>query len=110
MKKIFLATSIVLSLSACAKKPENIAAIAVAGNPYGSYSCSQLATEKLEITQQLAVVEAEQRSAATTDAWGVFLVGLPVSSMSGNDKEAAIAVAKGRVDEIDRVSLARGCS
>lgn len=110
MKKFFLVTTVLVALSACAKQPENIAAISVAGNPYATYSCSQLAAERLQITQQLAAVEAEQRSAASSDAWGVFLIGLPVSSMSGNDKEAAIGVAKGRVNEVDRVVLARSCS
>jgi hypothetical protein len=110
MKKMLLVATVLVTLSACAKQPENIAAIPVAGNPYASYTCTELGMEKLQITQQLAGVESEQRSAATSDAWGVFLIGLPVSSMSGNDKEAAIAVAKGRVNEIDRVSLARNCS
>ncbi|PVA06104.1 hypothetical protein [Thalassorhabdomicrobium marinisediminis] len=109
MRRFLLSSAVLVTLAACAKQPENIAAIPVSGNPYGSYSCSQLAAERLQITQQLAGVEAEQRSAANSDAIGVFLIGLPVSSMSGNDKEAAIGVARGRINEIDRVKLARGC-
>ncbi len=51
-----------------------------------------------------------ESNAATNDALGVFLIGLPVSSMSGGDKEAAISVAKGQLQEIDRVQQVKGCS
>lgn len=97
------------TLTACAQQPDRIAAIEVAGDPYRGYSCSQLSAEKLKISQELEAASADQKKAANGDAWGVFLLGLPVSSMSGNDKEAAIAVAKGRVNELDQKLLERGC-
>jgi hypothetical protein len=96
-------------ISGCAQKPENISAIAVSGDPYRGYSCSNLRSEKLKITQELERVSADQRKAADGDALGVFLLGLPISSMSGNDKEATIAVAKGRVQELDRKLLQKRC-
>lgn len=46
---------------------------------------------------ELNALSAAQKSTASSDALGVFLLGLPLGSMSGNDKEALIAVAKGRV-------------
>lgn len=67
-----------------------------------SFSCSQLSTEEIRITQELENLSANQRRAANGDAWGVFLLGLPISSMSGNDLETAIAVARGRVQAIDQ--------
>lgn len=96
-------------LAACAQNPDNIAAVEVAGDPYGRFSCKQLKTERLKVSQELEAVSADQKKAASGDALGVFLLGLPVSSMSGNDKEAAVAIAKGRVNELDRKLLEKNC-
>ncbi len=98
-----------VTLGGCAQNPENIAAIPVSGDPYRGYSCSKLKLEKLKISQELERASADQLKAANGDALGVFLLGLPVSSMSGNDKEAVIAVAKGRVQELDRKLLLQRC-
>lgn len=99
----------VASIAACAKSPDKIAAVEVGANAYAQYSCSQLQAEELTITQDLANLSAAQQNAASNDALGVFLLGLPLSSMSGNDKEALIAVAKGKIQAIDRQQLARKC-
>lgn len=107
MKKVLLATT--LLLSACAQQPDKISAIEVAGDPYRGYSCKQLKAEHLKISQELEAASADQKRAASGDAWGVFLLGLPVSSMSGNDKEAAIGVAKGRLNSLDQKMLERNC-
>jgi hypothetical protein len=56
----------------------------------------------MKISQDLANLSARQKSAASGDAWGVVLLGLPLSSMSGGDQEALIAVAKGKVQALDR--------
>ncbi|PJE26824.1 hypothetical protein SAMN06297129_2995 [Pseudooceanicola antarcticus] len=110
MRFITLATLSVLALTACAKKPDQIAAVEMSDDAYRSASCRSLAAEELKITQELANLSAKQQSAANGDAWGVFLLGLPVSSMSGNDQEAMIAIAKGKLQSIDRAQAAKGCS
>lgn len=107
MKKVFLISA--LFLSACAQQPDKISAIDVAGDPYRGYSCKQLKAEHLKISQELESASADQKRAASGDAWGVFLLGLPVSSMSGNDKEAAIGVAKGRLNSLDQKMLEKNC-
>lgn len=101
--------AVVLAISACAKNPDKISAIAVAGEPYARMSCAQLAAEKLKVEQELESVSAEQRNAATTDTIGVILTGVPISSLTGGDQEAAIGVAKGRIQAIERRELARSC-
>lgn len=106
-------TAIVLlgaAVSACAKKPENIAAVPMDTATYERMSCRSLATEEAKITAELNALSAAQTNAANSDALGVFLLGIPWSSMSGNDKEALIAVAKGRVDAINTVQASKGCS
>lgn len=104
-------TAILLALfvAACAQQPDKISAIAVSGDPYRGFSCKQINAEHLKISQELEAASADQKRAANGDAWGVFLLGLPVSSMSGADKEAAIAVAKGRLNELDRKRLEKNC-
>lgn len=109
MKKTVLSICAVLALAACAAQPEDIAAADIGPNPYGDFSCSQLAAEETRISQELANLSANQRRAANGDAWGVFLLGLPLSSMSGNDQETAIAVARGRLQAIDERQVALRC-
>jgi hypothetical protein len=98
-----------LLLSACAKQPDQIAAVDIGADSYARYSCQQLVSEKTKISQDLANLSARQKSAASGDAWGVVLLGLPLSSMSGGDQEALIAVAKGKVQALDRQIVAKGC-
>ncbi|MBZ9600279.1 hypothetical protein [Phyllobacterium chamaecytisi] len=69
-------------LSGCATPPGRIQPLAYASN------CPPNAA------QQLAAFSSVQQSAATNDALGVFLIGLPVASMSGGDHEAEIAHLK----------------
>ncbi len=108
-KRTFIALGLLVALAACAKSPDEIAAIQVAGDPYSQYSCQQLKQERLNVAQQLEVASAQQENAAAGDAMGVFLLGLPLSSMSGGDKEALIGVAKGRIQALDRRLVAKSC-
>lgn len=112
MKKtigILAIASTALTISACAKRPDQIAAIQMEESTYSRLSCRQLAREETKIRNNLDALSAEQNSAANTDAWGVFLLGLPVSSMSGGDKEGLIGVAKGKLDAIDLVQIDKNC-
>lgn len=99
-----------LALAACAKQPDQISAVDIGEGAYANYSCRDLATERLNIEQDLANLSAKQKSAASGDAWGVFLLGLPLSSMSGGDQEALISVAKGKIQVIDRMQAAKRCN
>ncbi|QXT39425.1 hypothetical protein [Gymnodinialimonas ceratoperidinii] len=99
----------ILAACACAQRPENIAAADIGPNPYTGYNCSQLAAEELSITQELANLSADQNRAANGDAFGVFLLGLPVSSMTGADQETNIAIARGRLQAIDETQLTLRC-
>ena len=44
----------------------------------------------------MALVSNQQSKAASGDALGVFLIGVPVASLAGGDHEAEIAILKGR--------------
>lgn len=86
MKKSVLIACLIMT--SCAKPPEKIAAVPNAG------PCTDGDRAKL------AALYKAQRDAATGDAMGVFLVGVPVSSALGADKEAEIAVLKGRCGDL----------
>ena len=110
MKFTVVILSSALLLAACAKAPDQIAAADIDDSAYVTKSCRDLAADRLQITQALDNLSADQKKAKTGDAWGVFLLGLPLSSMSGGDKETAIAIAKGKIQAIDRARERKHCS
>lgn len=78
------AAAIALFVSGCATDPDRIKPVAYAGD-----KCT--AADRA----RLAELSAEQKRAASSDAMGVFLIGLPVGSMSGKNHQAEIARLKG---------------
>lgn len=84
MQKLIVAALACIPLAACATPPEKIAGVPNQG------SCTKADRERL------ALLYGKQNSAATGDALGVFLIGVPVASLSGGDNEAEIAILKGR--------------
>ncbi|WP_394889564.1 hypothetical protein ACG873_30315 [Mesorhizobium sp. AaZ16] len=108
MKKIAtLATA--LLLTACAKGPDAITPMSMPVNAYSGLSCNQLAAEHQKSTNALNAVSAQQRQAQTGDAVGVFLIGVPMSSLTGGDKEGAVAQHKGEVIAISSAQRNKGC-
>jgi len=83
-------------LAACAQSPESIAPVSM-GNAFAAVSCADAAALLATERQILAPLEAQQRNAVTGDAVGVFLLGLPLSSMTGGDVAGQIAAARGKV-------------
>lgn len=57
----------------------------------------------------LVQLSADQRQAATGDAVGVFIIGVPVSSLTGADKEGMIAQKKGEVIAIETAQRGQKC-
>lgn len=57
---------------------------------------------------ELAKVSNLQNSKATGDAWGVFLVGVPVSKLTG-DHAADVAKWKGEVEAINTAQIKNKC-
>lgn len=84
MKRIVLTIAILAGVAGCATPPDKIAGVPNAG------PCTQADRERL------AIVSNQQNKAVSGDALGVFLIGVPVSSMSGGDHETEIAILKGR--------------
>ena len=85
-----------LALSACAQSPDAIAPVAM-GNAYAASSCSEARTELAAKQSELTALSIQQNNAVTGDAIGVFLLAIPMSSVTGGDKEGLIATTKGQI-------------
>lgn len=91
----------IMILGACAKSPESIVPVSMPGGMYDHLTCEQARAERLRLGEILAALETQQRSAATGDAVGVFLIGVPVSSLTGGDRAGLIAAERGKVLVLD---------
>lgn len=109
MRLVALAACAV-AVAGCAANPDDIAAADIGPNPYTGFGCSQLRTEQTRLEQEIANLSADQRQARTGDTIGVILIGVPVSTLSGNDNETDIAVARGRLQAVEQQQTARRCS
>lgn len=101
MRNVVLMTALCLSTMACAKRPDAIAPVAL-GDAYSGSSCSQARADLLTEKANLEALSAAQNQAATGDAIGVFLVLVPVSTLTGSDKEGEIAASKGKILALER--------
>lgn len=108
-KAPIIATALIALVAACSERPENIEAADIGHGAYRSMNCTQLAERQLYFNQQLTDLSAAQNRAANGDAWGVFLLGLPVSRMSGGDHATEIAVTRGHLNEIAQEQLRKHC-
>lgn len=107
---VALVALIATAVAGCAKNPDAIAPIAMSANAYSGLSCEQLATEHRRSSEALEAVSKQQTQAATGDAVGVFLIGVPVSSPSGGDKEGLVAQHKGEIIAIEGAMRAGHCA
>ncbi|MDX0157864.1 hypothetical protein [Sinorhizobium meliloti] len=98
-----------LAVASCAKRPDAIVPVDIPMAAYSNQSCQGLAQELMKEQANLAAVSKQQNQAATGDAIGVFLVGVPASSTFGGDKEGQVAVSKGKVNAIESSIKAKGC-
>lgn len=96
MKNSFILIFVVLAASACAKRPDAIAPVSM-GNAFSNVSCNQAQTMLNTERASLTTLSAAQNTAANNDAFGVFLIGVPMGSVSGGDNEGNIAVSKGKI-------------
>lgn len=96
MGKFLILAAAAAALGACAKSPDAIAPVSM-GNAYAGVSCQAASAELTAARANLTALESAQRGAAAGDAIGVFLIGVPTSSLMGGNKEGQIATEKGRV-------------
>ena len=110
MKLWIAAVAAVVVVSGCAKAPNTIAPSYVSEVQYQNYSCVQLGQELQRLEQAYAVAAKAQEDARTGDAWGVFLIGLPTSSLSGSNIAPEIASLKGQMVAVQKTAISKNCS
>ncbi len=98
-----------LLLAACATRPENIKAADVSTDAYQGLSCEQLGQEEMRLNTDYTAAAAEQEKARKNDNAGVFLLGLPVGSLSGQDMEKTIATLKGQQGAVRQTQMIKNC-
>lgn len=107
--QIVLTLALGLAVTACAKRPDAIVPVDIPMAAYTNLNCQGLAQELIKERANLASLSKQQNSAATGDAFGVFLIGVPASSTFGGDKEGQVAVSKGKVNAIESAAKSKGC-
>lgn len=106
--RIALAIGLIL-LCGCAKRPEEIKAVAVSDLPYRNLNCQQLRVEYDKSNQALFGASRTQHATAEKDAFSVFMIGVPVGSMNNQDYAPAIAGLKGQLETMSAVGKQKGC-
>lgn len=97
-------------VTACASAPGSIAPVQVSPARYGALNCTALLTEQVRVSEALREASDKQSATASGDAMGVLLIGLPISSMTGNDNEGRVAQFKGESDALRLAVAAKGCA
>jgi orotate phosphoribosyltransferase-like protein len=110
MKKIIVLSLItVTALSACASRPNKIGPAGIDISAQQGKSCSKLSSDLFDINKKVIDLSSQQDRAATNDAIGVFLVGVPTGSLTGGDVETDLAIAKGKAVSIKEAMALKGC-
>jgi hypothetical protein len=65
-------------------------------------SCGETQRTLSQERTRLASLSSKQNGAATGDVVGVFLLGLPVAKILGQDVEGEVALSKGKVQALER--------
>ncbi|TCL67306.1 hypothetical protein [Rhizobium sp. BK251] len=109
MKLKLLAALALLPLAACAKRPDAIVPAEIPMAAYQNDACQQLAAGLAKEKATLHALSQKQNDAANGDAFGVFLIGVPITSLAGGDKEGDIAVSKGKVTAMESAMHSKKC-
>jgi hypothetical protein len=107
--KLILLIAAGLTLVGCAKKPESISASYVSEHNYLAMDCGTLAEEAGRLDSAYSTAATQQNNARTNDMVGVAFLGLPVSSLSGDNIAPEIARLKGEQQAIGRARSKMKC-
>ena len=108
MTRIVAALAVLVLVTACANRPETIRASHDSHDKFTHLGCPQLSTRMVDTRAELHKYSKMQDSKATSDAVGVFLLGVPFSKLSG-DHEGDVARLKGEVEAIDTAQVKNKC-
>lgn len=107
--KLGAVLAVAISLGACAKHPDAIAATYVSHASYRGLGCNELAQENMRLGSVLGRASTQQENARTNDVLGILFIGVPVSTLSGDNIAPEIARLKGEQEALNRRMLENGC-
>lgn len=90
-----------LAIGACAPRADSVAAVPMPANMFAHLDCNQARAERAGIAAEVQALSQAQNNAATGDAIGVFLIGVPASSVFGGDKAGNLSASKGKLLAVD---------
>ena len=76
---------------------------------YAGMSCDEINSNQQIEQSNLTTLSKAQADAAVGDAFGVFVIGVPIASVAGGDREGDIAVSKGKVEAMKAAKLKNSC-
>ncbi len=109
MKRLILSLGIAVC-AGCAMRPESVKPAYISDMTYRDWTCEQLGQEQTRLAAALASSCDAQRQARSGDTWGVILLGLPVSTLSGNNQASEIARLKGELQALQRAATLKNCN
>jgi len=103
-----------VSVSGCAKKPEDIKASYISPLTYDQYTCEQLGAEAQRVSARASEVMGVQQKKASGDAvaMGVGLILFWPALFfikGGAETESEVARLKGEMDTIEQVAIQKQC-
>lgn len=112
MRFVYVAGACVsaLWLSGCATSPDAVQPSYVTTVTYESWTCKQLSEEDARLTEAYAIAAATQNQTRSSDTLGVFLLGLPLGSMSGGNIAPQIASLKGQQEAVHKTEIVKSCA
>lgn len=94
--------------SGCASRPETIHAAYVSESKYEGWTKERMAQEQTNLVYALKSASQRQHKTRADDTAGIWLLGLPVASMTGRGIEAEIASLKGELKALHAAAMKAG--
>lgn len=94
----------------CASRPENIPPAYASEMTYRGWTEEQMRAEQERLKAALSSAAAQQHKTRANDTAGVWLLGVPISSMTGRGVESEIARLKGELEALQKAATAAGFS
>jgi Skp family chaperone for outer membrane proteins len=98
----------ILLFSACAKRPENIAAVNLSTINYSHYTCLRIDANVKIQKNTLKKLSEKQNSKANIDAWLLILSIIPMSTITG-EYEKEISKIKGKIQTFTELKNNKNC-
>lgn len=102
------------AVSACAPKPDDIAASYVSPMMFNGQSCAQLNAHAQELNGRLAAATGQQQKAADNDAGttalALILFWPAAFFIGGKDQSAQIAQMRGEGEALRSAAITQGCN